>query len=123
MPLLFCLSFRGIIEREMKRLFVYISVVLIFSAGAVFAGEGGGYGAQPYGPESGSDPQVQGGRPDPGSQKGGGPTSGGEYGPEKGTHPAGPGSSYRQEGPSNPVKSRWQIEGGGLIEMDAGRRQ
>ena len=108
---------------EIKRLFVCIAVVLLFSAGVVFAGEGGGYGAQPYGPESGSDLQAQGGRPDPGGQKGGGPTSGGEYGPEKGTHPEGAGSSYRQEGPNNPAGSRWRIEGGGFIEMGAGRRQ
>ena len=109
---------------EMTRFFVYITVVLLFSAGVVFAGEGGGYGAQPYGPESGSDAQsAQGGRPYPDSRKSGGPTAGGEYGPEKGTHPEGAGSSYRQEGPKNPVKSRWQIEGGGSVGIGVGHRQ
>jgi hypothetical protein len=109
--------------KEMKRLFVYITVALFFSAGAVFAGEGGGYGAQPYGPESGSDPQAQGARPDPGSQKSAGPTSVSEYGPEGGPRPTGAGQSYRQEEPKNPVKSHWQIEGGGSVGMGVGHRQ
>jgi hypothetical protein len=100
----------------MRRLFVYITVVLLLSAGAVFAGEGGGYGTPP----SGSDPQAQGGRPDPGSQDEGGPASGVECRPKK-PHPEGAGSSYRQGGPNNPVGSRWQIEGGGFIEIGAGR--
>jgi hypothetical protein len=103
---------------EMKRLFVYITMVLLFSAGAVFAGDGGGYGAPP----SGSGPQAQGVRPDPSGQNEGGPASGVEYGPKK-PNPEGARSSYRQEGPNNPAGSRWRIEGGGFIEMDAGRRK
>ena len=106
----------------MKRLFVYITVVLLFSAGAVFAGEGGGYGPQPGGPESGSSPQAQRDRSDPGAQKGGGATSG-EYGPGERPRPAEAGSSYRQEGSNNPVKSRWQIEGGGFVGVDIEHRQ
>ena len=106
----------------MKRLFAYITVALLLSAGAVFAEEGGGYGAPPYGPESGSDPQAQGTRPDLISQNEGGSTSGGEYGQKK-SHPEGTESLYRQEGPNNSVGSRWQVEVGGFIEMDVGHRQ
>ena len=102
----------------MKRLFVCITVVLLLSAGAVFAGEGDGYGTPP----SGSDPQAQGGRPDPGSQNDGGPASGVEYGLKK-PHPEGTGSSYGQEGSNNSVESRWRVEVGGFIELDAGHRQ
>jgi hypothetical protein len=114
----------GMRRKPMKRIFVYIAVMLLLSAGAVFAGEGGNYGTQPYGPDSRSDPQTaQEGRPDPGAQKSSGPTSGGEYRPGKEPRPAEAGSSYRQEGPNNSVKSRWEIQGGGSIKMDVGRRQ
>jgi len=106
----------------MKRLFAYITVVLLLSAGAVFAWEGGGYGAPPLGPESGSDPQAQAARPDPISQNEGGSTSGGEYGQEK-PHPEETESLYREERPNNSVGSRWQVEIGGSIEMDVGHRQ
>ncbi len=106
----------------MKRLFAGITVVLLLSAGAVFAGEGGGYGAPPDGPQSGSNPQAQGSGPDPGNRNGGGPTSGTGYGPER-SRPEEAGSLNRQEGPKNSAGSRWQVEVGGFIEMDAGRRQ
>ena len=106
----------------MKRLFAYITVVLLLSAGAVFVGEGGGYGAPPLGPESGSDPQAQAARPDPISQNEGGSTSGGEYGQKK-PNPEGAELLYRQERPNNSVGSRWQVEVGGSIEMDVGHRQ
>jgi hypothetical protein len=108
----------------MKRLFVYLFVVLLLSAGPLWAGEGGGSGAPSYGSEQGSDPRAQGGRPDPGIRKEGGQTSGDEHGQEPGPQPDGKtGSLSRQEAPNNPVKSLWQIEGGGFIEMGAGRRQ
>ena len=108
----------------MKKLFVYLIAALLFCAGAAFAGEGGGNGAAPYGAEPGSAPPPQGGRPDPGNREEGGPPSGGEHGQESGPHPDGKaGALYRQEGPNNPAGSRWQIEGGGFIEMGAGRRQ
>jgi hypothetical protein len=106
----------------MKKLFACITVVLLLSAAAVFAGEGGGCGAPPCGAESGSDLQAQGGRSDPGSRNEGGPASGTGYTPE-GSRPAEAGSLYRQEAPKNSVGSRWQVEMGGFIEMDAGRRQ
>jgi len=106
----------------MKRLFTYIAVALLLSASAVFAGEGGGYGASSDGPESGSVPQVQGAKPDPISQNEGGSSSGGEYGQEK-PHPEGAESLYRQERPNNSVGSRWQVEVGGSIEMEVGHRQ
>ncbi|HME42298.1 MAG TPA: hypothetical protein VKF36_04360 [Syntrophorhabdales bacterium] len=103
----------------MKKLFVYIAMMLLFSAGAVFAGEGDSYGTQPYRPESGSDPQAQGAKPDSGSQKSCDPTSG-ECRPEKAEEA---GSSYRQEEPNNGVKSRWQLDIGGSVKMDVERRQ
>ena len=106
----------------MKRLFAYITTALLLSAGAVFAGEGSGYGASQYGPESGSDPQVQGVRSDPIGQNEGGSTSGPEYGQQK-PHPEGTESLYREERPNNSVGSRWQVEIGGSIEMDVGHRQ
>ncbi|MGD0659917.1 MAG: hypothetical protein ABSD38_17800 [Syntrophorhabdales bacterium] len=106
----------------MKRLFAYITVVLLLSAGAVFAWEGGGYGAPPLGPESGSDPQARAARPDPISQNEGGSTAGGEYGQKK-PDPEGAESLYRQERPSSSVGSRWQVEVGGSIEMEVGHRQ
>lgn len=95
---------------EMKRLFVCIAVMLLFSASAVFAGEEGGYTMQPRDPESGNGSQAQRAKPDPGSQKCGGPTSVGQ----------GLGSSSRQEEPDNAVKSRWQIDMGGFVGMDVG---
>ena len=79
----------------MKKLFVCFAVALLFSAGAALAGGGGDYGAPPYGSEPGSDPRAQGGRPDPGSQKDGGPSSGGEYGAENGPYRDGAGSLSR----------------------------
>ena len=97
----------------MKKFFVYIAVMLLFSVSAVFAGEGGGYGVQPSGPELSSDPQAQGAKPDPGRQKSGGPTPGGQEAE----------SSYRQEEPNNGVKSRWQIDVGGFVGMGVQRRQ
>jgi hypothetical protein len=98
---------------EMKRFFAYIIVMLLFSAGAVFAGEQGGYEAQTFPPQSTNDPNAQGDRPGPGSKNSTDTTSGSKE--------AGP--LYRHDESANSVKSRWQIDMGGYVGVDVERRQ
>jgi hypothetical protein len=98
---------------RMKRFFAFVMVILLCSAGAVFAGERGSYAAQPFPPQSTNDPSAQGDRPGPGSKNSTDTTSGSKE--------AGP--VYRHDESPNSVKSRWQIDMGGYVGVDVERRQ
>ena len=105
----------------MKKVFAFFIIALLLAPHGVF-GEGGG-APGPGHPAAGSasDPPLEGaGRETPKQAES---VSGDEHGRERGPHPEGADALPRQGGPRNPVGSRWQIEGGGFIEMGVGRRQ
>ena len=96
----------------MKKFFFYSMLMPLFIASAVFGDDGGGYGSQSYGPQSGNEPKTQEQRPGPNSNNGTDTTAKSD----------GAESSYRNDGPANPVKSRWQLDVGGFVGVDVERR-
>jgi len=108
---------------DVKGFRAFLFVMLLFICGAAFAGEEGGSYSASHGPASLRDPGQEKGGADAVNPKVQGESAGPEARPEAGRVPEASESVYRDPRPNNPVDSRWRIEGGGFVEMGAGRHQ